>query len=283
MNGVRRRIVFILLLHLWFSAAGGSSRADERDRTWDQDHGQDDPLSLADLAGYRAALSGRPTADDVQTTDPPVPVHFRDLWERASEFQGRRVTVRGRVERIFRQGPVGSFPPLAEVWIFSMAGDPLCLVFPLPESQDGGGRGRAVRASPPAGPDPGRSVRFTGTFLRMVRYQAADGARLAPLVVGDRPPQPAPAEAGRGESASSGIGKVLRALGGGHPDGATGPERGTWSLVLSLAILAAVVLAWLHLRGAGRRGRPTARSRLPDETMADPPLRFIDSADESPV
>ena len=31
-------------------------------------------------------------------------------------------------------------------------------------------------------------VRFTGTFLKMVRYAGGDGARLAPLIVGDRLP-----------------------------------------------------------------------------------------------
>ena len=57
-------------------------------------------------------------------------VKFRDLWNRPDVFRGRRVTVEGRVVRIFRQGPVGSFPPLAEVWITSPAGDPFCVVFP---------------------------------------------------------------------------------------------------------------------------------------------------------
>ena len=37
-------------------------------------------------------------------------------------------------------------------------------------------------------PEPGRMVRFTGTFLKMVRYAGGDGARLAPLIVGDQPP-----------------------------------------------------------------------------------------------
>ena len=40
----------------------------------------------------------------------------------------------------------------------------------------------------------GRSVRFTGTFLKMVRYEAGDGGRLAPLVVGDQLPVPVSGE-----------------------------------------------------------------------------------------
>ena len=46
---------------------------------------------------------------------PGRPIHrrrskFKDLWNRPDVFRGRRVTVQGRVVRIFRQGPVGSFP-----------------------------------------------------------------------------------------------------------------------------------------------------------------------------
>ena len=33
-------------------------------------------------------------------------------------------------------------------------------------------------------------VRFTGTFLKMVRYAGSDGPRLAPLIVGGQQPAP---------------------------------------------------------------------------------------------
>ena len=91
-------------------------------------------LSLADLAGYRSALSGKPTSDQARATDLPAEVKFNDLWNHPEVFQGRRVVVQGRVVRTFRQGPVGSFPPLAEVWITSAAGDPFCVVFPQPRA-----------------------------------------------------------------------------------------------------------------------------------------------------
>ena len=81
---------------------------------------------------------------------------FKDLWNRPDAFRGRRVTVEGRVQRIFRQGPVGSFPALAEIWIASPAGDPFCLVVPQAAGV----------------PKLGQTVRFTGTFLKMVRYAA---------------------------------------------------------------------------------------------------------------
>ena len=60
-------------------------------------------LTLADLATYRAALAGKVTADDASAADPPAPSSFKDLWSRPDAFRGRRVTVEGRIERIFRQ------------------------------------------------------------------------------------------------------------------------------------------------------------------------------------
>ena len=37
-------------------------------------------------------------------------------------------------------------------------------------------------------PKLGQMVQFTGTFLKIVRFAAGDGTRLAPLIVGDQPP-----------------------------------------------------------------------------------------------
>ncbi len=129
----------------------------------------DGPLSLADLSAYRAAIDPvKPGAPDAK------PAGFRDLWDRPAEFQGRRVAIRGRVERVFHQGAVGEFPALAEVWLIDPATDPMCLVFP--ESPD-----------QPA-PKPGDRVQFEGMFLRRIRYRGGDVDRLAPLVVGPGPP-----------------------------------------------------------------------------------------------
>src|SRR5262249_34499652 len=104
-----------------------------------------------------------------------IPVGFRDLWDRATSYRGRAVRVEGRVGRRFRQPAVGRFPPLTELWLTSPQGDPIDLAFATP----GPGRDSA---------EPGDRVRFEGTFLRLVRYAGADGTRLAPLIVGPRPP-----------------------------------------------------------------------------------------------
>ncbi len=281
MRRFRGLIASWLLVLPCLSASGGLAWAD------DPEAGQDDQLSLADLAGYRAALSGKATADDAQPSDAPARVGFRDLWERPDAYRGRRVTVHGRVARIFRQGPVGSFPPLLQFWIFSTAGDPYCLVFPRPSDESGGGQEAEVRRDPPAIPGAGLAVRFTGTFLKMIRYAGGDGERLAPLIVGDRPPGPAPAGPDGPGSLPSKGGEVLQ-TGGGEGPGGDGPDArgwssGRWGLVLMLAVVAAGILARQHLRGAPIRRRSTLRDRLLDSRTPDPPLEFVDHRDDSLV
>jgi len=128
--------------------------------------GAESSLELADLPGYRAALSG-------QSKQAPINVSFRDLWYRGQDYDGKRVRVEGRLARRFHQEPIGSFPALTEAWLVAPSGDPFCVVFP-----------ESDRAKlPKVG-----LLRFTGTYLKKVRYQGSDGPRGAPLIVGDQPP-----------------------------------------------------------------------------------------------
>jgi hypothetical protein len=237
-------------------------------------------LSLADLAGYRAALSGKPTADSARASDPPVETKFKDLWNRPDDFRGRRVSIQGHVARIFRQAPVGSFPALAEVWITSPVGDPFCVVFPQPgptgfddhlERQSDGGRGIAV-------PELGQMVRFTGTFLKMVRYAGGDGPRLAPLIVGGQQPMPVVLKPGVGHSAEE-----IGSLGNGsdrhgsdrHSGAALRPAY--WALGLAMLAVGAVILARWHLR---KPVHPAAGRKQSVRSIPDPPLEFIEPRDQ---
>jgi len=255
-------------------------------------------LTLVDLAGYRAALSGKATAGDARAGDPPARVVFKDLWNRPDRFRGRRVTIQGRIVRIFRQGSVGSFPPLVEVWIASPVGDPFCVVFPQPGSIDGNvqkrrtaaqaaddheqdtlaDHGKDARATPI--PELGRTIRFTGTFLKMVRYAAGDGARLAPLIVGDRLPVPVPAKTAGSRSSAESLAAVFRAIGGGGHAGASIAWR-TWAVGLTLAALVAGALAWRQIRAPSRGGIVWHRdTRTTSPVVLEPPLEFIEPRDE---
>ena len=246
-------------------------------------------LSLADLAGYRAALSGKPIAVDARPSDPPAEVKFKDLWNRPDTFRGRRITIQGRVSRIFRQGPVGTFPSLAEVWITSPAGDPFCAVCPHPGSTENfttslqtvpikknlsveEKHGDAERHG--VMPELGQSARFTGTFLKMVSYTGGDGARLAPLVVGNRLPMATTPKSVAGHSSSRDAGAYATS-GDGHSDMALGPAY--WALGLAVLAVGAVALARWHLRSPARR--PAGR-RTSAPLIADLPLEFIEPHDE---
>jgi len=183
----------------------------------------DSPLSLADLEAYRVALSAK--------VDGSAPlVRFRDLWDRPEAYAGRPVRIEGRVARLFRQPRLGEFPPLVEAWVVSPSGDPFCLVFPQT-------RGRAT-------PEPGASVRFSGTFLKRIKYQGGDTARVAPLVVGPEPPSTS--------------------------DSHSRPEGLSWSAIdwmmgLAAAAVVALILARRHL------SRP-----VPPPPVHDPPPVFFD-------
>jgi hypothetical protein len=253
-------------------------------------------LTLADLADYRSALSGDLTVDRARTATPPKQVRFRDLWNQPETFRGQRVVVQGRVVRIFRQGAVGTFPPLAEVWITSPAGDPFCVVFPLKELTVGDdapeatlrrekmsqSQSHADTAS--STPDMGSAVRFTGTFLKMVSYSASDGKRLAPLVVGNQPPL-ANRDNPTGDDPTQqreNTAQVFHRIGGSPSharfDGwAWVPAN--WAVALVLAVLAGGIISWNHLRTPMRHHRPVGQNPLLPRGDDRPP-EFISSDSE---
>jgi hypothetical protein len=235
----------------------------------------DDPLSglgLADLAAYRAALSGKAPADDPRAAQPVPAVTFRDLWDHPETWTGRRVRVRGNVARIFRQDAVGGFPPLAEAWLSTPQGELFCTVFPTARV-----------------PEPGEAVAFTGTFLRTIRYAGGDQPRLAPWIVGDRPParvaparqdsQPAPAAAHvRGvdsslepepKPASPWIQQMGRWFESWSPTG--------WILGTVLGLAGAGVVAWPHIRRPAAARPREARRNNDSSASADPPLLFVET------
>lgn len=178
-------------------------------------------VSVADYSDYAQALRSRPEPD-------AQPATFAELWRRPAAFRGKPVIVAGCLERRFRQPAIGDFPALTEAWVVDAAGNPLCLVYPSSS--------REVQA--------GARVQFVGTFLRTIRFGGQDADRLAPLLVGPRPPEvsslPEAMEEARWEDSD-------------------------WILGLALAGLVVVILATQHLRL--RREPPRASGPAP---------RFVD-------
>ena len=171
-------------------------------------------------------------------------VGFRELWDHPATYQGRRVQVQGRLVRRFRQGSFGTFPPLEEAWVFSPAGDPFCVVFPA-TSAPGGAKATTKENRPGAA----GSVRFAGTFLKLLEYQGGDGPRRAPLIVGPGPPM-AVAVAIAVAATSDEKGALPGWRVGERP-----LTRLDWTIGLAAAVVVALVLAHQHVRGPARRPR----------------------------
>jgi hypothetical protein len=204
----------------------------------------DAALTVADLAAYRAALS-----DQSRGQKPPAVVGFRELWDHAPTYQGRRVQVHGRLMRRFRQASFGTFPPLEEAWVFSPAGDPFCLVFPAPQETEKRETETKRKAPATAG-----SVRFAGTFLKLLVYQGADGPRRAPLIVGPAPPVAVTVDQRKPRTHVA-----ERSL-----------TQLDWAIALAAGATVALVLAFQYLR------RPISRPRDMNESNS-PELIFNDA------
>ena len=218
-------------------------------------------MALLIWRNYRTALAGRATADDARSTEAPRPASFHDLWDHPVDWQGRRVQIRGKVARTFRQDALGSFPPLVEIWLRTPSSDLFCVVFPWNPGDEPTGKPD----------DHGREVQFTGTFLKSIRYTAADEARLAPLIVGDKPPALVPIS----PLATTGLGlRPSERVSTQSSSGWNGLRiLVRWLVCLMLGLIAAALLAWQHIRGQSQI-RYGAGSGL---ALDGPPLEFIDS------
>ena len=246
----------------------------------DDDQQTSHQLSLADLAGYRAALSGKPTADCARAADPPSEVKFKDLWNRPDDLSRPArhgaedgscgPSARGRSAASPRWRKSGSHRRPAILSVRYSHNPPHSMQEPAAsEARSGPSAKKAPKGRRadvmPAG---GQTVRFTGTFLKMVRYAGADGPRLAPLIVGDQRPEvssPEPAESRVDRPSLETPGRPV------------GDPACFLALGLALAAMAAILLARWHMRAP----MPSTAARAKSATLTpDPRLEFIEPPDE---
>lgn len=275
-HGVASRHRAAILAAAWIVLAGSPAplppaRGNDEGRPEPKPEAVGPPgFSSSDLEAYRRALDETAANDSnsesesgskTATTAPPR-VGFADLWRNRAELEGRRVTIEGRLARRFRQPSIADFPPLAEAWIMTRPGEPVCVVHPIgvEDSEPGPGPGANRGSGSGSGPAVGSRVRFTGRFLRLIQYEAEDGPRYAPLLVGGDPP---------------------RAVAVG-PDGAAEDDRPFAAVKRGIDAILAVCLA-------GLVGLLMLRVHflkpIPPRRRAEPPPEFVDGdgcADPTP-
>jgi hypothetical protein len=213
------------------------------------------PVRGADENGYEARaynyvlVEARKFSPEAFARSARRDVTFAHLFEQPSDFRGQVIHVEGRLKRLRkfdapRAAAAEGVPTIYEGWVFEEIyfSNPFCvIVTELPEGIRVGERLE-------------QRVAFDGYFFKNYKYQAGDGKRLAPLLIGRtlllREPAAAP------ESAWSFGNMFLPAF---------------LILVLGTAVLV-VTLTWWFRRGdslvrarLAAAQRPTLPEPLPEE------------------
>lgn len=199
------------------------------------------PLSFRDNAAYvRLLTESREATPDALANASRRDVLFTHLWERPTNYRGVPVHLLGTARRVLRyESKLSPTGWLYEAWVFTADGQshPYVCVFEDPP------------ANFPIGPNLSERVVFNGYFLKLMRYEAGDVPRAAPMLVGRlgwNPPE---------------------------PNSADSPFRTTFWLAAAVALMFAVSLTrWLfQLRRS--LSRPRARPAI---SFRDRPNENID-------
>jgi hypothetical protein len=162
---------------------------------------------------------------------PPQDVGFTELFGQPRSFRGRAVRMRGTLHRLERLDAMANDYGIDHYWQgwLEPAGGPASpLVVHFMEVPEGMATGLEIV----------EPVVISGFFLKNMAYRAADGVRLAPLVLAREPVPPPPVS----DAAGAGLwDRSLTALG----------------VATMLAIVTAIGIGFL-VAGRGRRRRPGA-------------------------
>jgi hypothetical protein len=134
------------------------------------------PLGLRDNAAY-AVLLGRARAIPAPAlaAQSRRDVLLTHLWDRPTHYRGVPIHLLGTARRVLRyESKLSRTGWLYEAWIFTPESPRVPFVCVLEQPPAGF----------PLGLDVSERVVFDGYFLKLMRYQAGDVARAAPLLIG---------------------------------------------------------------------------------------------------
>ncbi len=213
------------------------------------------PMTLRDTAAYSLLIHRARGKSAVQlAAESRRDLFLTHFWERPEHYRGVPVHIDGTALRVLRyESKLSRNGWLYEAWIETPETGryPYVCVFEDPPKGF------------PIGPNVSERVVFNGYFLKIMKYQAGDVARGAPLLIG---------RIGWDASQSAfakapGSGSTLR-----------------WTLILLAVMFVVTLVRWLAtVRGSFRRGdRPAARFSPTDEIDAEALDRWVRSAADEP-
>ena len=178
--------------------------------------------------------------EDGRRLAPPQDVGFTELFGQPEAFRGRAVRLRGTLRRLERlRSPTNDygFDEYWQGWLEPAGGPASPVVIHALELPAGMATGMEID----------EPVVVSGAFLKNMAYRAADGVRVAPLILARSPSRPPPPQ----ENPTDRIWDI---------------SLGALGVVTMLAIVAAIGVGFL-VSGRGRRFDPAAADL--DESLAD--------------
>ncbi len=214
------------------------------------------PMSFRDIAAYAYLLEkARKLTPQELAAQSRRDILLTHIWERPELYRGVPIHLLGTARRTLRyESKLSKMGWLYEAWI-NNAPDaprfPYCCIFE--EAPEGF----------PLGADVSERVVFNGYFLKIMKYQAVDNRRGAPVLVGRLGWEPHPAEAARGAAPAQETNRLLY-----------------WSLVILGVTFVASLFRWVFQLSRFLSGPHSTVSRVshPAEDIAPGELdAWVDS------
>ncbi|MCA1686698.1 MAG: hypothetical protein LC745_12170 [Planctomycetia bacterium] len=134
------------------------------------------PISLRDMAAYSTLLTRAGTGTPAElAAQARRDVYYAHLWGDPKEYRGVPIHLEGTARRVlYYRSKLSRTGWLYETWMFTPDGQGqpyVCVSEDAPKGY-------------PLGPNLQEGVAFNGYFLKLMRYEAGDVPRAAPLLIG---------------------------------------------------------------------------------------------------